>query len=124
MLRIGWACAFLVGCCLPAFLFMMGDIFDSFSVEVETRDEKLEKVLRLVGIMGILGVFVFIGSFCQHYFLTKGGVLCARRIKTAYMNSILRQDSTWFDTVNYTELSSRVVQECKTIEAGIGQKYG
>lgn len=40
------------------------------------------------------------------------------------MDAILRQDSTWFDTVNYTELSSRVVQECKTIEAGIGQKYG
>lgn len=64
LLRIGWLCAFLVGCCLPAFLFMIGDVFDSFSEQVETRDEKLEKVLRLVGIMGILGVFVFIGSFC------------------------------------------------------------
>ena len=81
-------------------------------------------MLRLVAIMGGLATFVFFGSFAQHYFLTKGGLLCTRRIKTAYMSAILKQDSAWYDTVNYTELASRVQEETKKIEAGIGQKFG
>ena len=107
VLKIGWFFAFAVGCCLPTFLFLMGDVFDSYDGE-ETEEEKLYKVLRLVLIMFGLAMFVFIGSFFQHYFLTKGGLLCTRRIKTAYMAAILKQDSAWYDTVNYTELASRV----------------
>ena len=63
VLKIGWLFAFLVGCCLPAFLFMMGDVFDSFSGEDVSAEDKLYKVLKLVAIMGGLASFVFLGAF-------------------------------------------------------------
>ena len=102
---------------------MMGDVFDTFG-EGTDAEQKLNGVGKLVAIMGGLAVFVCLTSYFQHSFLTKGGVLIARRIKTAYLQAILRQDSMWFDQCNYTELSSRVIAECKAIENGIGHKYG
>ena len=62
-LRIGWAFAFLNGCVIPTFLFMMGDVFDSFSGDDVSEEEKLYKVLRLVAIMFGLACFVMIGSY-------------------------------------------------------------
>ena len=69
---------------------MMGDVFDSFSGDDVSAEDKLYKVLKLVAIMGGLASFVFLGAFLQHYYLTKGGILCTRRIKKAYMTAILR----------------------------------
>ena len=88
-LRVGWTAAFLVGSVLPSFLFLLGDVFDTFGGDT-TPEEQLEGVGNLVKIMGGLAAFVFIASFLQHYFLSKGGVLVARRIRTAYLEAILR----------------------------------
>ena len=55
--------AFFNGCVIPTFLFMMGDVFDSFEGDEVSAEEKLYKVLRLVAIMGGLASFVFIGSY-------------------------------------------------------------
>ena len=62
-LRIGWLFAFLNGAVIPTFLFMMGDVFDSFSGEDVSPEDKLYKVLRLVAIMFGLACFVMIGSY-------------------------------------------------------------
>jgi len=37
------------------------------------------------------------------------------RLKTRYLEAVLRQDSAWFDQINYLEYSSRLVKECDTI---------
>jgi hypothetical protein len=62
-LRIGWIFAFFNGCVIPTFLFMMGDVFDSFAGDEVPAEEKLYKVLRLVAIMFGLACFVMLGSY-------------------------------------------------------------
>lgn len=51
-------------------------------------------------------------------------MLISRRVKTAYLEAIVKQESAWYDMTNFTELASRINNECDTIERGIGQKYG
>ena len=36
----------------------------------------------------------------------------------------MRQETGWFDSFNYNELSSRVVKECGSINKAIGEKVG
>ena len=123
VLYIGWACAALTGLVLPMFIFFIGPVFDAFAPG-EEADDSFDSVMTFVGIMGGLACFVFLTSYLQHNFLTKGSILIVRRIKKAYLESILKQESSWFDLINHTELASRVSEECSTIEKGIGQKYG
>lgn len=98
-------------------------MFESFN-EGTTKDETLDKVGTLVTIMGSLALVLWLSAYLSHSNLTKGSLLVVRRIQKAYLNSVLQQESAWFDMSNYTELSTRMASECKSIEVGIGQKYG
>lgn len=107
VLYIGWVCAALTGLVLPMFIFFIGPVFDAFAPGEEAEDS-FKTVATFVGIMGGLASFVFLTSYLQHNFLTKGSILIVRRIKKAYLESILKQESSWFDLINHTELASRV----------------
>ena len=98
-------------------------MFESFN-EGTTKDQTLEKVGTLVAVMGGLAIMLWITAYLMHSNLTKGSLLVVRRIKKAYLDAVLKQESAWFDMSNYTELSTRMAAECKSIEVGIGQKYG
>jgi hypothetical protein len=98
-------------------------MFESFN-EGTTKEESLDSVGKLVSIMGGLAITLWVTAYLSHSQLTKGSLLVVRRIKKAYLDAVLRQESAWFDMSNYTELSTRMAAECKTIEVGIGQKYG
>ena len=74
--------------------------------------------------MGGLALMLWLTAYLSHSFLTKGSLLVVRRIRKAYLDAVLNQESAWFDMTNYTELATRMSAECKTIEVGIGQKYG
>ena len=80
--------------------------------------------MTIVIIMGCLGILVWITGWLMHSFLTKGSLNVVRHIKKAYLESVLKQESAWFDQMNYTELASRISSETSTIETGIGHKLG
>ena len=84
LLYLGWFFSFLTGAVLPAFIFLMGDVFDAHKPEAD-KDEALKKVTKVVVAMGGLGVVVFISSALQHSLLSSGALLVSRRIKRAYI---------------------------------------
>ena len=49
-------------------------------------------------------------------------VKIGNRIKKAYLKAILRQDSSWYDQTNYTELSARVSKEVLSMQRAMGEK--
>ena len=106
-LYFAWICCFLVGATLPAFIFLIGPVFDAFGPD-QSKEDSLENVGYLVGVMAGLATIVFIASFGMHHYQTKGSFLIVRRIKTAYLDAVLKQEASWFDMSNYTALAADV----------------
>jgi len=123
MLWTGWLFACISGIILPAFLQIIGDVFDSFSPGTppeETRDI----IRRQFGIMMGLCAVIMITATLQSSCLAAASSKIAARIKTRYLEAILRQESAWFDLINYTELSSRLARESQSMQRAIGEKFG
>ena len=113
-LIVGWIFACLTGAILPCFIWLIGDVFDSFAPgtdPTETRDTIREIFFIMLGLCaGIL-----VTSIIFYSQLATAGASIAARIRTKYLAAILRQDSAYFDLINYTELAARLSKETSTI---------
>jgi ATP-binding cassette subfamily B (MDR/TAP) protein 1 len=47
-----------------------------------------------------------------------------KKIRVKYLESILKQESAWFDTINPSELSARLTKEAAAIQKALGEKMG
>ena len=97
----------------------MGPVFDEFG-RTASKEDSLYGVLLIDAIMGGLALIVWIGSWLSYYLTQKGALMIVRGIKKACFEAVLVQESAWFDSVNYSELSSRISSDSKALETGIG----
>ena len=107
MLRIGWLFACLTGAILPTFIWMLGDIFDSYDPNKDseqTRDEIRSAFFKMLGLCGLICVT----ATFYYYMLVGASHMITTRIKKRYLEAILRQESAWFDMINFTELPARI----------------
>jgi ABC-type multidrug transport system fused ATPase/permease subunit len=120
---VGWFFAFLTGIGLPLFAQFLSSIFNSFS-STNTPEAMLKNVKIMFGIM--IGVGLIIGFFGFMYWniLLKFSNTIARRTKENYLASILKQETGWFDSFNYMEMSARIAKETMAINKAIGEKVG
>ena len=86
--------------------------------------ETLKQVEILFFVM--IGVGVGIGTFGFIYWiiLLKFSSKISRRTKENYLAAILKQETGWFDSFNYNELSARITKETMSINKAIGEKVG
>jgi|Transcript_24402 ABC-type multidrug transport system fused ATPase/permease subunit len=123
MLLTGWIFSALTGFVIPSFIFMLGPVFDAFNPNA-SKEESLKQVGMLVALMGGLALFVWIAAYMSYYLQQKGATRAVRHIKRAYFESVLRQESAWFDQISYSQLATNIAADCSQIEQGIGQKFG
>lgn len=85
--------------------------------------EQARTVARTVG-LGILGVGVgeLIFTWMFLYCFTRAGEKMGRKIRNAYLESVLRQDISFFDNVGAGEVSGRSTKDIALIQGGIGEK--
>ena len=114
MLFTGWFFASLTGAILPTFIWLIGDVFDSFAPDKDPEETR-DKVREMFYIMLALCFGILITATLQSSCLAAASTRITGRIKTKYLEAILRQESAWFDMINYTELSSRLSKECQSI---------
>jgi ABC-type multidrug transport system fused ATPase/permease subunit len=62
-----------------------------------------------------IGVAVWLFSFAYTSLLAIFSEKTSRRIKIAYLRAIFRQDASWFDNTNYTELSANLAKQTACI---------
>jgi len=101
----------LCGMGLPSFVFLFGDIADTFEGNMPP-DEILSAITRVSKILIIIGVVILFGSYLFFVFLSIASERIGAKTKVAYLKSILNQDVGWFDTINTSELSQRIGKEC------------
>jgi ABC-type multidrug transport system fused ATPase/permease subunit len=111
---IGWVFAVLAGLGMPSFVFLMGNILDSFSPN-SVPDDMINTIKRLSWILCCIGVYIFITTYIYYYNLLAFSEKVTLKTRVAYLKSILKQDSEWFDLTNPAELSSRIGKETLAI---------
>ena len=114
-LVLGWLFAFLTGISLPCFVWTIGDMFDAFNATEYSREESRDRVRVIFAAMIALCIFLVTTATLQYATLSGASAKITARIKLKYLESILRQESSWFDLNNQKELSIRLSKECAAI---------
>jgi len=118
----GWLFASLSGAILPCFIFMLGPVFDSFGPGNDPKETR-DQVRIVCSIMGGLALGIAITGFFQYSLTIEASARITAKFKSQYLRAILRQESSWFDLINYNELSARLTKETLSISRAIGEKY-
>ena len=115
------SCIFFYGATRPLFGLMFGQVSGNVNNAAHGSETKTwEAPLQMVAVGAFGGLFRTI----QVYGLERFAWSMAHQIKVNYFRAILGKDSTWFDSHNPNELSSKLVKESQMIYRGIGEKVG
>ena len=110
----GWVSALITGCGMPSFVFLIGDIIDSFKPTTEVQDT-IDTVSRMSLIFTLVGIAVWFFSYLMYSTLLLFSDKVTKKIRVKYLEAILKQESSWFDTINPSELSARLSKEAAAI---------
>jgi ATP-binding cassette, subfamily B (MDR/TAP), member 1 len=120
---VGWVFAFLTGIGLPLFANFLSRIFNSFSAGVSPT-QMLHRIQIVFFVMIGVGAAIGLCGFIYWSILLKFSNIVARRTKETYLGAILKQETGWFDSFNYNELTARITKETMQINKAIGEKVG
>lgn len=114
-MAIGWISACVSGLGMPSFVFLIGDIIDSFDPSKNTPEDMIDTISLMSLIFTLIGILVLVFSYFNYAFLLMFSERVAKKTKIRYLEAILQQESAWFDTNNPSELSARLGKEVLTI---------
>lgn len=110
LMYVGWLSASLTGFGMPSFVFLIGEVIDSFKPTTKVEDT-LDIISRICLIFTLVGIGIWAFAFVMYSFLLLFSERVTRRTRTQYLKAILSQESSWFDTINPSELSARLGKE-------------
>lgn len=110
LIACGYVTAIVTGLGLPSFVFLFGDIVDSFGGGSTTN---IVDAIRPTAIqLTIIGAIIWVTSYLYFALLVIMSERVGKKTRVAYLKAILSQEISWFDKVNITELSARLSKEC------------
>lgn len=84
----------------------------------------IDRVNYLALVFLFIGCGMFVSAYCFFALLIISSEKMTRTIRVRYLESILKQESAWFDVNNPSELNARIGKECISIQKAIGDKMG
>nr|AAK19598.2 putative ABC transporter [Sterkiella histriomuscorum] len=118
-MALGYFMSIVTGLGLPSFVFLFGDIINSFS-----GANILDAIRPTCIQFTIIGSAIWVTSYFYYALLVIMSENIGQKTRVAYLKGILQQDIAWFDSINVTELSSRLSKECQAIQKALGEKMG
>lgn len=119
----GWIAACITGTGMPSFVFLIGNVIDSFK-PTTSLDDTIKTISTMSLIFTLVGFAVWFFSYILYSFLLLFSERVIKRTRTKYLEAILRQESAWFDMVNPSELSARLSKESAAMQKALGEKMG
>jgi ATP-binding cassette, subfamily B (MDR/TAP), member 1 len=123
LMYIGWMSACITGCGMPSFVFLIGNVIDSFKPTTSVEDT-IDTISQMSLIFTLVGIAVWIFSLVMYSFLLLFSERVVKKTRVKYLEAILRQESAWFDTINPSELSARLSKESAAMQRALGEKMG
>lgn len=122
LMYIGWLSSSITGLGMPSFVFLIGNVIDSFNPNTTTKEEMLDTISQMSLIFSCVGVAIWITSYISYSSLLIFSERVTKKTRAKYLEAILRQESAWFDTTNPSELSARLGKETLAIQKALGEK--
>jgi ATP-binding cassette subfamily B (MDR/TAP) protein 1 len=112
-----------MGVSMPIFSFIFGGTINNFGPQNGPNDfvDRINiMVLRFV----YCAIGVFFASFLMITFFSINGKRVVRKLKSKYFETIMKQEQGYFDKANPFEYATKVQNQTKVIESGLGDKVG
>lgn len=115
LMAIGIVSSTIMGFGMPSFVFLIGEILDSFGAAAVDPDKSLRTISKMSLIFACVGAGIWIFSYISYYAFIMFSESVTKKTRTKYLQAILKQDSAWFDTNNASELSAKLNKETQAI---------
>jgi len=123
LMVVGAAGAVANGVAEPLMTILFGNVIDSFGDS--TAQSVIRSVRKVVLNFIYLGIGAAVVSFLQVSCWTMAGERQSARIRSLYLNAVLRQDIAFFDTELTTgQAVSRMSSDTLVIQGALGEKAG
>uniref|UniRef100_A0A7S2SBD3 Uncharacterized protein n=1 Tax=Mucochytrium quahogii TaxID=96639 RepID=A0A7S2SBD3_9STRA len=109
------------GASMPVFSILLGNLYNEMQgPDVDIMDVGTKYSLWLV----YLAIVTFVFSTIQMGCFTLTSEKLVIRIRKEYLQSVLRQDISWFDSRKNGELSAKLAENTVLVRDGVGTKLG
>jgi ATP-binding cassette, subfamily B (MDR/TAP), member 1 len=115
----GYASSIISGLGLPSFVFLFGDIVDSFG---PGSSDIIGSISLICLVMTVIGVGIWITGYIYVTSLAIMAERVGKKTRVAYLRSVLNQEIAWFDENNATEIPAKIVREVSMITKALGEK--
>lgn len=119
LMTCGYLSAIIAGIGLPSFVFLFGDIVDSFG---PTSTDIVGSISIVCLAMALIGVAIWITSYIYVTSLITMSERVGKKTRVAYLKAVLNQEIAWFDENNATEIPAKIVREVSMITKALGEK--
>jgi ATP-binding cassette subfamily B (MDR/TAP) protein 1 len=109
---IGLFSSAICGLGMPSFVFLIGNVIDSFDPYRTSPTDMVDTISRMSLIFSCVGVGIWFTSYVSYSCLIIFSERVTKKTRTKYLEAILRQESGWFDMNQPSELSARLGKEC------------
>ncbi len=87
---VGWVASAIAGFGMPSFVFLIGDVINSFNSGTTTPEEMLSTIRRMSLIFLGVGIAVWIASYVSYAFLLIFSERVIKKTRVKYLESILK----------------------------------
>ena len=121
---VGFICALLAGCCMPALDILYGiytnRVTPGSSSPQDIRDagSYIGWIMTIVGVGGLITCWAFLACF------SSASHDLSQRLRHAYVSAVLAQDASHFDLHGAGEIANRAGKDIGSIRVGFGEKLG
>ena len=132
MLLGGTICAIASGIPFPLIGILFGQLLNDFNeVSCNSPDEDSEdpssyqgQINNRILVIFYLAIAQFVLIYAHLLLFTLFGSRLTLRLREKYLESLLRQEPSYFDKVTSGEVASRLTADCQTIRSGTSEKVG
>lgn len=117
-------CSACAGALQPIAILIYGNFINNLTASLSDPSKLLGNVLPVIHIMLILGSVAMIAAYISNCLWVLTGESQTRRIRSLYLNSVLKQDMSWFDAAEDGSLNTRLASDTQIVQDGISEKFG
>ncbi|KAG1679148.1 hypothetical protein FOA52_000503 [Chlamydomonas sp. UWO 241] len=123
LMAVGTFGACVHGCAFPMFAIVFGEFADAFG-NADSPDF-MDQVIKIALYFVYIAIAAMVAAYLQTAFWTWTGNRQTVRLRTQYLNAVLRQDVSYFDTQTSTGvLLQTLTDDSSAVQAAIGDKLG
>ena len=121
MMIIGTVGSAIDGAAMPLFALLLGNVAADFGPG-HTGQEIFDAAATICWEFVLVGVGSWIVSYFGFAFWMISGERQSIEVRKRYFKSLLSQEIAFFDSINPNEMSTKIAEECLSIQQGIGEK--